>query len=182
MKILTTGNPNYGLAKAIQETMGGDFVSRSTGHDLCDDQVRQQVAQMSLDYDVFINCAALWRFHQSLVLETVWNAWKEAGKKGRIVNIGSTADTGVRGTSWRYPIEKKALKEYSRNMTYAAIGGSGIHVTYVTYGYISTPNVEGKHPDKKKIDPQYAAEMIRWAITQPEHININEISIDPIQA
>lgn len=181
MLILTTGNPNYGLAQGIRTVLGGDFVSRTTGHDLTTDAARVAVAQLSLGYDAFINCAALWRFHQSLVLEEVWTTWQKAGKRGHIVNIGSTADTGVRGGPWRYPIEKKALKDYNRNLTYSAIGGSGIKVTYIAYGYLSTPSVETKHPDKKKITPVDAAQMIKWVLDQPEGININELSLDPIQ-
>lgn len=179
--ILTTGNPTYGLAKAIQSVIGGDFVSRTNGHDLTTDTGRATVARMSLSYDVFINCAALWRFHQTMVLEEVWKAWQEAGKSGTIINIGSTADTGVRGGAWRYPIEKKALRDYNRNLTYSAIGGSGIRVSYISYGYLSTPSVEAKHPDKKKIDPLYAAGIIKWVLEQPPGVNIHEISLDPIQ-
>lgn len=181
MTTLTTGNPSYGLAQAIATVIGGDFVSRSTGHDLTKDEVRKAVAEMSLGYDAFINCSALWRFHQSLVLETVWSRWKEAGKRGRIINIGSTADTGVRGGAWLYPIEKKALKDLSRNLTYSAIGGSGIAVTTISFGYLSTPSVERKHPDKKKIDPLDAARMVQWVLEQPLSININELSLDPVQ-
>lgn len=181
MRILTTGNPTYGLAAAISEIVGGDFASRSSGFELTSDDGRSRLVEHSLDYDVFINCAALWKFHQTLVLEAVFNRWKETGKRGRIINIGSTADTGVRGSSWRYPIEKKALRDMSRNLSYTSIGGTGIAVTYVSYGYLSTPSVETKHPDKRKIDPIYAAGIIQWVIDQPLHLNVNEISLDPVQ-
>lgn len=38
-----------------------------------------------------------------------------------------------------------------------------------------------KHPDRKLIDVEYIAEIILWLIRQPEYVNINEISLDPIQ-
>ena len=38
-----------------------------------------------------------------------------------------------------------------------------------------------KHPDRKLIDTEYVAELILGLINQPEYVNINEISVDPIQ-
>jgi NADP-dependent 3-hydroxy acid dehydrogenase YdfG len=38
-----------------------------------------------------------------------------------------------------------------------------------------------KHPDRKLIDVEYIAELVVWTINQPEYINVNELSIDPIQ-
>jgi NADP-dependent 3-hydroxy acid dehydrogenase YdfG len=179
--ILTTGNPTIGLASAISSEIGGDFISRTNGYDLCSDDGRKRAVAHSLNYDVFINCAALWRFNQTLLLQAVWEGWKQAGKSGRIVNIGSTADTGNRGTSWIYPTEKKALREYSRNLSMASAGGSGIQVNYVSFGYLSTPSVEIKHPDKNKMALVEAAGYIKWIIKQPMLANFNELSMDPIQ-
>ena len=49
------------------------FISRNeTGHDLCKRSVHQEIAEMSLEYDVFINCSALWRFNQTLLLQAVF--------------------------------------------------------------------------------------------------------------
>jgi NADP-dependent 3-hydroxy acid dehydrogenase YdfG len=38
-----------------------------------------------------------------------------------------------------------------------------------------------KHPDRKFLDTEYVAELILWLINQPDYVNINEISVDPIQ-
>jgi NADP-dependent 3-hydroxy acid dehydrogenase YdfG len=38
-----------------------------------------------------------------------------------------------------------------------------------------------KHPERKLIDTEYIAEIVLWLIKQPEYVNINEISLDPIQ-
>lgn len=181
MRTIVSGNPTYGLAEAIHRRLGGDFHSRSNGFDLCSDHDRRRFVEASHGYDVFINCAALWRFHQSLLLEAVWDSWKNVGKTGHIISIGSTADTGVRGGKWLYPIEKKALKDLNRNLTYSAIGGSGIKVTLLSYGYLSTPNVEVKHPDKKKMTVDQAVDVIEWVLNAPPSLNINEVSLDPIQ-
>ena len=105
----------------------------------------------------------------------------EADRKGHIINIGSTADTGVKGRTWRYPTEKKALKAYNRDLTYMTMGGSNIKTTLISPGSLTTPAIIKKHPDRKLIDVEYIAELVVWIINQPEYINVNELSIDPIQ-
>jgi len=105
----------------------------------------------------------------------------DKNKSGYIINMGSTADTGVKGRTWRYPTEKKALKAYNRDLTYMTIGGSNIKTTLLSPGSLTTPSVIKKHPDRKLIDIEYVAETILWLINQPDYVNINEISLDPIQ-
>ncbi len=99
-----------------------------------------------------------------------------------MIHIGSTADTGHRPGAWLYPVEKAALKTLNRNLTYSAIGNGRIRSTLLTTGYISTPKVEDKHPDKLKLNPYYIVDTIEWILRQPEGVNINELSLDPIQA
>lgn len=181
MNILTTGNPTKNLAKSINEKIGGDFVSKSMGYDLCDDKVKDSVVEMSLKYDVFINSAVMHKFHQTLLLSKLWNFWYDNSKKGHIVNIGSTADAGVKGTPKLYNIEKKALRDFNKNLSNMTIGGSNIKMTYISPGYIKTPKIDEKHPEKYKLEPNYIADVIKWVIEQPNYVNISEIRLDPIQ-
>ena len=116
-----------------------------------------------------------------MIAECMFNAMNEADRKGHIINIGSTADTGVKGRTWRYPTEKKALKAYNRDLTYMTMGGSNIKTTLISPGSLTTPAIIKKHPDRKLIDVEYIAELVVWIINQPEYINVNELSIDPIQ-
>ena len=185
-KILISGNKDHGVAGGVHKILGTDydieFCSRKTGFDLTSDDGRQRFVDLSLGFDVFINNAALWRFHQTLLLESVWKSWSEAGKKGQIINLGSTADRQIYGGNWLYPAEKNALRHQSLSQSMSALGGSGIKVTYVSYGYVSTPNVEKKHPTKKKHDPEEIAKLIKWIIEYPiESSNIIELALDPIQ-
>ena len=62
------------------------------------------------------------------------------------------------------------------------MGGSNIKSTLISPGSLTTPSVMKKHPDRKLIDTSYIAEVILWLIQQPEYVNINEISLDPIQS
>jgi NADP-dependent 3-hydroxy acid dehydrogenase YdfG len=62
-----------------------------------------------------------------------------------------------------------------------AMGGSNIKTTLISPGSLTTASVMKKHPDRKLIDVEYVAELVMWTINQPEYINVNELSIDPIQ-
>jgi len=188
-KILITGSRNYGLCEAICnlfDTLPNieyETASRSNGYNLDNSDGYSKLANYYIDgdFDIFINNSAIWKFHQVMIVESVFNAMEEADRKGQIINIGSTADTGVKGRTWRYPTEKKALKAYNRDLTYMAMGGSNIKTTLISPGSLTTPSVMKKHPDRKLIDVEYIAELVVWTINQPEYINVNELSIDPIQ-
>ena len=194
-KILITGSRNYGLCEAICnlfDTINQGYIdteieyetaSRSNGYQLDTNEGQKKLAEHYINgnFDIFINNSAIWKFQQVMIVESVFNAMEEADRKGHIINIGSTADTGVKGRTWRYPTEKKALKAYNRDLTYKAMGGSNIKTTLISPGSLTTSSVMKKHPDRKLIDVEYIAELVMWTINQPEYINVNELSIDPIQ-
>jgi hypothetical protein len=188
-KILITGSRKYGLCEAmcnLFDTMPDieyETASRSNGYHLDTNDGQKKLAEKYIegDFDIFINNSAIWKFQQVIVVESVYNAMEEANRDGHIINIGSTADTGVKGRTWRYPTEKKALKAYNRDLTYKAMGGSNIKTTLISPGSLTTTSVMKKHPDRKLIDVEYIAELVVWTINQPEYINVNELSIDPIQ-
>ena len=194
-KILITGSRNYGLCEAICnlfDTINKGYIdteieyetaSRSNGYQLDTNKGQKKLAEhyINENFDIFINNSAIWKFQQVMIVESVFNAMEEADRKGHIINIGSTADTGVKGRTWRYPTEKKALKAYNRDLTYKAMGGSNIKTTLISPGSLTTSSVMKKHPDRKLIDVEYIAELVMWTINQPEYINVNELSIDPIQ-
>lgn len=189
-KILITGSRNYGLCEAmcnLFDTMPDieyETASRSNGYHLEKSDGQKKLAEKYIegDFDIFINNSALWKFHQVMIAETICNAMEEANRDGHIINIGSTADTGVKGRTWRYPTEKKALKAYNRDLTYRTMGGSNIKTTLISPGSLTTSSVAKKHPDRKLIDVEYIAELVVWTINQPKYINVNELSIDPIQS
>lgn len=184
-KIIITGNPSIGLASSIQRCLCSDYIldfkSRANGFDLTLEDSRKQLAQVSLDYDIFINLAALTNFCAVLLVERVYNTWLENNKTGYIINIGSTVDIGIKGGSRLYPVEKKALKEFNRQISYSSTSGSGIRTTLVSLGYLDTTKMSQKFPDKTKIDTDYVANVISWLLQQPNTVNIHEIRIDPIQ-
>ena len=187
-KILITGNRNYGLCQAIcnmfdEQGYEYECASRATGWSLDKNEEQSRLADYFVDngFNVFINNSAMWKFHQIMIAEHMYTKAKDAGVHAQFIHMGSTADTGVKGRTWRYPTEKKALRDYNRDLTYMTQGGSNIKTTCLSPGSLTTPSVMKKHPDRKLIDVEYIAEVILWLLNQPEYVNINEISIDPIQ-
>jgi hypothetical protein len=97
MKYLITGG-SRGLGKHLTDTFDGHSLSRGeNGIDITNDERQTFIANMSLAYDVFINNAfdgppheSHANFAQTTLLWKVYEEWKNAGKIGHIINIGSS--------------------------------------------------------------------------------------------
>ena len=181
-RILISGNPFDGLSAAVgrQYPSTVEFASRSTGFDLCSADDRDRFASIAVEADVVIICAALWQFQQTVLLEAVSKKCRDSGTSPHIIVIGSTTDRVKNGKPWLYNAEKKALRDFSNTLSLGGVWTPGLpKVTYISFGTLS--NNQDKHPDRVCMDIDVAAEYIKWLIDQPKCVNINEISIDPIQ-
>ncbi len=185
--IIVSGNGSYGLGKSLYTLFPhAKFCSRTNGFDFLNAEDRHRFAEMSLQHSVYISCSTLENFAQTLLLETVYKAWEKHQHPGQMVLLGSSADTPVKGTAWIYPIEKKSLRAYARNLSQRVLGSpgapsSGIRITYLSPGYLNTPAANDKHPTVKKLDCDYVAGLVAWLVQQPAHVNISELSLDPLQ-
>lgn len=184
MKLLMAGNETYGLAKSIKEIYPDTVsLSRTTGYDFKTLDAKKKAAIESLDYDVFLCVSALGDFHQSLLVERIIEKWQEKNHKGYLIVLGSSADTPVNGSTRMYNVEKRALRAFCRQLSQiaASIKPSNWKVTYIAPGNLHTPKQDEKMPDTPKLDTEYVAQVIKWLIDQPDHINISELCLDRIQ-
>jgi len=183
MKILISGNPNFGLAEALNLVLDNHeltFVSRTTHKlDLTRAENQQVFANMSVDYDVVIINSALWKFNQTLLLEAVYKKLKSEGHQTLIICIGSTTDRVMKATDWLYNAEKKALRDYCNSLGMTGVWAKNPRVTLISFGSLS--NVQEKHPDRKTMPILSAAGYVKWILEQPTEFHINEISVDPLQ-
>lgn len=180
MKLLITGNPDKGLAKSLCNIWpDARFVSRSTGWDLNDDARLSDLAKLALEFDVFINNSALWRYRQSLLVHDVYAEAKRVDHPLRIVCIGSTTDRTRKASDWLYQQEKIALRNMCNSLGLLSVWAGGPKVSMISFGTLS--NNQHKHPDRNCMAMDEAAQYVKWMIDQPLHLSINELSIDPVQ-
>jgi hypothetical protein len=182
MKILIAGNGNYGLAEGLKESLKDSeltFISRSVGYDLTKSENQARFAELAIEYDTVILCSALWKFNQTLLLEATYKKLKAAGKSTHIICIGSTTDRVMKATDWLYNAEKKALRDYTNSLGINGVWNEGPRVTLISFGTLD--NVQEKHPGRKTITVQDAANYVKWLTEQPAYLHVNELSIDPLQ-
>jgi short-subunit dehydrogenase len=180
MKILITGNPEYGIAKELYKLYpNATLVSRHNGYDLTNSKDQQRLADLVLEYDVFINCSALHKFNQTVLLEAVYKKCMDNKHYPYIICVGSTTDRVKRGTAWLYNAEKKALRDFCNSLGISGVWGIAPKITLISFGSLS--NVQHKHPDRICLAIERSAEYIKWLLEQPKDICINELSIDPLQ-
>ena len=86
----------------------------------------------------------------------------------------------MKATDWLYNAEKKALRDYCNSLGMTGVWAKNPRVTLISFGSLS--NVQAKHPDRKTMPIQGAANYVKWILEQPAEFHVNEISIDPLQA
>lgn len=118
---LITGG-NRGLGLHLAQALNGTSISRSKGFNIVKNH--KDIAEISLDFDVFINNAfdgppqEEWaNFGQTHLYLSVYDAWKAAGKSGHIINIGSSGSKNIVSPEPRfetYRVSKAALEHASK--------------------------------------------------------------------
>lgn len=178
--MLVAGNKNYGLGQAIYKINNrAEFFSRSSGYNLFDVDSMNTFAEESLRHDKIVLCSALHSFQQTTLLNFLYEYCVEHNRRPHIITIGSTTDRFSTGKPWLYNAEKKALRDYSSTLSMGGVWKDRPKITYVSFGTLS--NNAHKHSERKCLDIDRAAAYIQWVFEQPQWVNINEISIDPMQ-
>lgn len=126
MKVMITGG-NRGLGLFLKDHYQADSYSRANGYNIVTDI--KQLADQSLNYDVFINNAfegidknTKLEFSQAKLLYHVAMLWKEQNKQGHIINIGGAPAEDIIAPvpEWEsYGVNKAALKYHSRQWSRA---------------------------------------------------------------
>ncbi len=109
---------------------------------------------------------------------------------GHIVNLGSIAGTEAYENGNVYCATKHAVHALSRGMRIDLLG-TGVKVTEIRPGKVETEfSIIRFHGDKEKADKVYEgirplkgediAQIILWAVTQPAHVNVDEVVVTPI--
>lgn len=102
-------------------------------------------------------------------------------KNGHIVNIASDSSFEVIERLTVYCATKFAVRAISTGLE-KELANTGVRTTNISPGMVETP-LSSKSPfeaDRKKLEPTDIAKAVIYAITQPEHVNVNEVTVRPV--
>lgn len=102
--------------------------------------------------------------------------------RGRIVLVGSVAGT-IYSAGNIYGAAKWAITGMAEN-TRRMVTGDGVGVTLVNPGAVATSffDADGGLPDRPMLTAGQLAAAIVWAISQPEGVDVNTLTIRPLGA
>lgn len=176
MKIAITGHTK-GIGKALYDLLiykGNTCYgfSRKNSYDISDAEDRDAIIFKAKDCDVFINNAWL-DFYQVDLFNDIFSLWKE-DKSKTIININSRSKYGISGNP-TYSATKKELAKVSYKAMFD--NDKKCRIININPGYVKTDMTVDKHNSIPMLSAKECAEMILWALDQPQHIEIGELSM-----
>lgn len=96
------------------------------------------------------------------------------------MNLASISANEVSKSSALYSATKSAVLMIFNGLE-KELAKTGIKTTSILPGMVDTPMTE--HSDfggRKKLDPENIADAIVYALTQPAHVNVNEVTVRPV--
>ncbi|HDC7468276.1 TPA: SDR family oxidoreductase [Staphylococcus aureus] len=161
------------LIKIAQQTFGGlDIVINSAGQMLSSKITDYQVDEWDSMIDVNIKGTL---YTAQAALPTMLEQ-----SSGHLINIASISGFEVTKSSTIYSATKVAVHTITQGLE-KELAKTGVKVTSISPGMVDTTITAAYNPtDRKKLEPQDIAEAVLYALTQPKHVNVNEITVRPV--
>ncbi|HCZ1664981.1 TPA: SDR family oxidoreductase [Staphylococcus aureus] len=161
------------LMKIAQQTFGGlDIVINSAGQMLSSKITDYQVDEWDSMIDVNIKGTL---YTAQAALPTMLEQ-----SSGHLISIASISGFEVTKSSTIYSATKAAVHTITQGLE-KELAKTGVKVTSISPGMVDTAITAAYNPsDRKKLDPQDIAEAVLYALTQPKHVNVNEITVRPV--
>lgn len=161
------------LIKIAQQTFGGlDIVINSAGQMLSSKITDYQVDEWDSMIDVNIKGTL---YTAQAALPTMLEQ-----SSGHLINIASISGFEVTKSSTIYSATKAAVHTITQGLE-KELAKTGVKITSISPGMVDTAITAAYNPsDRKKLDPQDIAEAVLYALTQPSHVNVNEITVRPV--
>ncbi|HII0818936.1 TPA: SDR family oxidoreductase [Staphylococcus aureus] len=161
------------LIKIAQQTFGGlDIVINSAGQMLSSKITDYQVDEWDSMIDVNIKGTL---YTAQAALPTMLEQ-----SSGHLINIASISGFEVTKSSTIYSATKAAVRTITQGLE-KELAKTGVKVTSISPGMVDTAITAAYNPtDRKKLEPQDIAEAVLYALTQPKHVNVNEITVRPV--
>lgn len=161
------------LIKMAQQTFGGlDIVINSAGQMLSSKITDYQVDEWDSMIDVNIKGTL---YTAQAALPTMLEQ-----SSGHLINIASISGFEVTKSSTIYSATKAAVHTITQGLE-KELAKTGVKVTSISPGMVDTAITAAYNPtDRKKLETQDIAEAVLYALTQPKHVNVNEITVRPV--
>ncbi|HEG8959421.1 TPA: SDR family oxidoreductase [Staphylococcus aureus] len=161
------------LIKIAQQTFGGlDIVINSAGQMLSSKITDYQVDEWDSMIDVNIKGTL---YTAQAALPTMLEQ-----SSGHLINIASISGFEVTKSSTIYSATKAAVHTITQGLE-KELAKTGVKVTSISPGMVDTAITAAYNPtDRKKLEPQDIAEAVLYSLTQPKHVNVNEITVRPV--
>lgn len=161
------------LIKIAQQTFGGlDIVINSAGQMLSSKITDYQVDEWDSMIDVNIKGTL---YTAQAALPTMLEQ-----SSGHLITIASISGFEVTKSSTIYSATKAAVHTITQGLE-KELAKTGVKVTSISPGMVDTAITAAYNPtDRKKLEPQDIAEAVLYALTQPKHVNVNEITVRPV--
>ncbi|HDA1761615.1 TPA: SDR family oxidoreductase [Staphylococcus aureus] len=161
------------LIKMAQQTFGGlDIVINSAGQMLSSKITDYQVDEWDSMIDVNTKGTL---YTAKAALPTMLEQ-----SSGHLINIASISGFEVTKSSTIYSATKAAVHTITQGLE-KELAKTGVKVTSISPGMVDTAITATYNPtDRKKLEPQDIAEAVLYALTQPKHVNVNEITVRPV--
>lgn len=98
---------------------------------------------------------------------------------GHIVNTASVSAFEVSKKSAVYSATKFAIRAIAMGLE-KELAHSGVRVTNISPGMVDTPLASRAKQTRKPLDAENIADAVFYAISQPDHVNVNEITVRPV--
>lgn len=98
---------------------------------------------------------------------------------GHIVNLSSVSGHEVAKTGAVYSATKFAVRALSMSME-KELARTGVRVTNISPGMVNTDIFTGDSSDRKPLEAEDIARAVVYAVTQPDYVNVNEITVRPV--
>ncbi|WP_404452375.1 SDR family oxidoreductase [Virgibacillus necropolis] len=97
---------------------------------------------------------------------------------GHVVNVASVSGQEVNKVGAVYSATKFAVRALSMSLE-KELARTGVRVTNISPGQVDT-EIASKPSDRKRLEPGDIARAVVYAVTQPDYVNVNEITVRPV--
>ena len=188
------------LAEAINEGTGGKAlaVPVDVAHRIEVESMVKKVEEHFGNIDIYVNNAGL--MLNALVTEGQVENWEQMidvnikgvlyginavipsmleRKTGHIINIASVSGLEVTKRSTVYSATKFAIRAISMGLE-KELARTGVRVTNISPGMVDTDLARRQAVDRKMLEAEDIANAVYYAVTQPDYVNVNEITVRPV--